>query len=94
MELFWTTRAMREVTQAYDHIAGKSAAAATIVVGQIEDAATMLARHPHLGRVGRLEGTRELVVPVSPFIIVYRVRGGKVEILAVIHASRRWPETL
>ena len=35
--------------------------------------------------------TRELVVPSTPYIVVYRVQEEYVEILRVIHGSRKWP---
>jgi hypothetical protein len=35
---------------------------------------------------------RELIVPRTAFIVPYRVRGGVVDILAVIRASRQWPD--
>jgi toxin ParE1/3/4 len=47
-----------------------------------------------MGRQGRIDGTRELVIHGLPYIIPYRVRRGRVEILAVIHAARRWPTRL
>ncbi len=45
-----------------------------------------------MGRAGRVPGTRELLIPGTPYIIPYRVRAGAVEILRVFHAARRWPE--
>jgi len=36
-------------------------------------------------------GTRELVVRNLPYIIPYRVRDNTIEILRVLHTSRRWP---
>lgn len=44
-----------------------------------------------LGRIGRARGTRELVFPDLPYIVVYRVTDS-VEILALVHAARQWPE--
>ena len=40
---------------------------------------------------GRVAGTRELVI--APFVIVYRVRKMTIDILAIIHSARRWPES-
>lgn len=49
--------------------------------------------HPALGRPGRVPGTRELVVTRTSFIVPYRIMGERVEILAVIHVARRWPDS-
>jgi len=49
---------------------------------------------PGLGRPGRVEGTRELVVPRTPYIVAYTVIDDQVMILSVIHSSRRWPDRL
>jgi len=42
----------------------------------------------------RLAGTRELVVPGTTFIIAYRVKAGRVDLLAVVHGARRRPDEL
>ena len=42
-------------------------------------------------RIGRVEGTRELVIPKTPFIVPYRIHGDVIDILAVHHTSQRWP---
>ncbi len=39
----------------------------------IYDAIQILRRHPHNGRLGAKEGTRELVIPKSPYLVIYRV---------------------
>ncbi|MCB8837606.1 type II toxin-antitoxin system RelE/ParE family toxin [Aurantimonas sp. VKM B-3413] len=51
----------------------------------------ILADNPMLGRRGRAFGTRDLVITGTPYIVVYRANA-VVEILAVIHGARRWPE--
>ncbi len=52
-----------------------------------------LARTPLVGRPGRVGNTRELVMTKLPFIVAYQVTPSTVEILAVIHTARLWPET-
>jgi plasmid stabilization system protein ParE len=42
--------------------------------------------------MGRVEGTRELVIAGTAFVVVYRVEAERVEVLAVLHAARKWPE--
>ena len=46
---------------------------------------------PAIGRPGRVLGTRELVIGRLPYIVPYRVREKDIEILRVLHTSRRWP---
>jgi len=66
--------------------------AAHAVIDRIESAVSVLRAHPEIGRSGRVEGTRELVISGTPFIVAYRIARRRVEILAVIHGARRWPE--
>ena len=46
---------------------------------------------PNRGRSGRIEGTRELVFPSLPYIAVYRVHNGAVEVVRIYHAAQDWP---
>jgi toxin ParE1/3/4 len=50
-----------------------------------------LSRYPEMGRAGRVTGTRELIV--FPYLIAYRLKGGAIEIVAILHGSRRWPDS-
>jgi plasmid stabilization system protein ParE len=43
---------------------------------------------PLSGRAGHVPGTRELVVPGLPYIIIYRTTKTAVEILRVFHTSQ------
>jgi toxin ParE1/3/4 len=42
--------------------------------------------HPRMGRLGRLSGTRELVISKTPYVVPYRVQGETIELLRVIHS--------
>jgi plasmid stabilization system protein ParE len=66
-------------------------AAADRVMGRPAAVIDRIALFPESGRRGRVAGTRELVVAATPFIIAYRLTAATVDILAVIHAARRWP---
>jgi addiction module RelE/StbE family toxin len=92
MNVRWTKPALRDLEDIGDFIAGDDNAAAAKTVATILDAAEALTTHPHLGRAGRIGGTRELVVAHTPFVVPYRVVGDDVQILAVFHGARRWPE--
>ena len=94
LEVRWLKRALANLEAEAEYICRDNPAAARRVVTAIEQAVKPLARHPALGRHGRVEGTRELVISGTPYIIPYRVREGRVEILRVFHAARKWPPKL
>lgn len=94
MQVRWLDRALRNLQEEADYIAQDDPRAAAQMVILIEDAVAMLADHPGLGRTGRVPGTRELVVADTPYLVPYRVRGQRVDILRVFHGRRRWPSQL
>ncbi|MFL9903318.1 type II toxin-antitoxin system RelE/ParE family toxin [Paraburkholderia fungorum] len=65
-----------------------SPAAAVELAQTIRAKADTLATYPNRYRVGRIRGTRELVVKPN-YIVVYRVAGEQVLVLRVRHARRR-----
>ena len=92
MEVRWLDDALADVAEIYRYIVADNPRAAARVVQRIQAAVRLLAQMPHRGRPGRWPGTRELVVPHTPYIVPYRVQGDLVEILRVFHSARRWPE--
>lgn len=92
MRVRWLRNALSNLDAEAEYIARDDAAAARRVVTNIRRAVENLQQFPALGRPGRVMGTRELVVPGTPYIVPYRVRSNTVEILRVFHAARRWPK--
>jgi addiction module RelE/StbE family toxin len=90
----WTTRALRRLDQIGAFIEKDNPKAAARVVARIVSAANNLAEQPAMGRVGRIRGTRELVLTDIPYLIPYRVVGREIEIITVMHASQKWPRQL
>lgn len=88
--LRWTNQAVEDLTSAREYIAQDNPQAARETVLRLIEAAESLTTHPHMGRPGRHAKTRELVVPNTPFIIPYSVKGEVVEILRVLHGARAW----
>ena len=92
MRVRWLRIARTNLNAEADYIAQESpAAAAARLVLRLVQAVERLKTHPAMGRPGRVSGTRELVVPGTPYVIPYRVRGDSVEIIRVLHSARRWP---
>ncbi len=72
-------------------IAKDKPGAALAMWDEIEAQVERLKDFPNSGRPGRLEGTRELVVPRTPFIVVYRLAKEHVELLRVLNGAQKWP---
>ena len=93
MKLRWTPLAVGHLKCTPEYIASESPISADKGIQRILTAVTVLEEHPSLGRSGRVEGTRELIIAGTPFLVPYRIRRDQVEVLAVLHSGRRWPET-
>lgn len=90
----WSRRASADPEDARDYVAADDPRAALRVTRRSLAAAKALPRNPEIGRPGRVDGTCELVVPQTPYLVAYRVTPSAVEILAVVHHARKWPERL
>ena len=89
----WTPLALSDFHNAYEYIMQERPSAARGIVQHVERALNALIRYPSIGRAGRLRGTRELYIVNTPFVMAYRVYKNQLEVLAFMHAARRWPES-
>lgn len=92
MRIRWTPSAVGDLIQISDYISEHDGAAlARRVALTIYEGINSLVRFPHLGRVGRKSGTRELPLHGLPYLAVYRVRSEVVEIIRILHGAQKWP---
>ena len=91
LEVAWLRKALRNLDEEAAYIAQDNPLAAQQVVARIMHAVGLLAGQPGLGRPGRVHGTRELPVSRTRYLVPYRVRGRRIEILRVFHTSRELP---
>jgi toxin ParE1/3/4 len=92
MRVRWTEAAARDFTGICDYTEEHSRPeAARKVALRVYEAVGSLLQFPHLGRSGRKRGTRELVLSGLPFLAIYRVRKGIIEIARILHGAQRWP---
>jgi len=88
----WSPEAINDLAALRAHIEQDDPAAAQRgVLRIIENVETLLPDNPEMGRPGRVPGTRELVIPRTPFIVPYRLVGNTLQILRIYHGTRRWP---
>jgi toxin ParE1/3/4 len=71
MLLRWTTPASNDLYNIVQHIQQDNPTAASEVAGTLYDGCVSLSEFPYLGRKGRIPGSRELVFPGLPYIVVY-----------------------
>lgn len=82
---------MRHLANLREYIEKDSEENAARVASRILGAVEILRTQPEMGRPGRVVGTRELLVPQTPYIIPYRVRRERLELIAVFHGRQKWP---
>lgn len=96
MRVEWTRPALADLIEAQTYIARDNPRVAEAVARRVWEAAESLADNPGIGRPGHVSGTRERVVARTPYLIVYRERGGHIEIVRLWHGRQNWqvqPET-
>lgn len=94
MKIRWLSNAVDDLIEIQNYIAKDNPHAAGSAAKRIRACANSLKEHPGIGRAGRAEGTRELVVAGLSYIIPYRVKNNVIEILRVLHGSMEWPDKL
>lgn len=93
MTLVWSARAKRDVKEIGLYIARHNRTAAVAMVKRIAATATSLLEYPAMGHAGRVLDTREILVPGTSYIVVYRADRRAVCIVAVMHTAREWPDS-
>jgi len=88
--LFWSSNAEADLDTITDYIARDDVMAAIGMRDEIERQIERLREFPLLGREGRLENTRELVVAHTPFVVIYTVNDA-IWLVRVLHGAQRWP---
>ena len=92
MKIVWRSIALEDLEEVRRYIMQDDPKAADRVRNAILAAIEQLAEAPHLGRSGRVDGTRERIIPDTPYIAAYTVIDDEIQILSVIHGARQWPE--
>ena len=90
MKIEWSETALANRKSIFRFISSDNPRAAIALDERFRNLAAKLKAFPHLGRPGRVEGTREFVAHKN-YILIYELDGGIVRILRVLHAARLWP---
>lgn len=91
MRAIWTGKARQDLDAIWTFIALDNMDAADSQIQMIRTASAILEDFPELGRVGKVPGTRELIVPGTAYRLIYRITSKALQIVRVMHGAREWP---
>jgi len=94
MRLEWSLLALSDREEIFDYIEADNPKAAVDIDLRIETSAEKLIDFPLIGRLGRVDGTPELVITDTPFVAAYIITDDAVRILRVLHGARMWPDEM
>ena len=89
--LEWKATAIADLLAIVDYISDDNPDAAQALKDEIEAKTSRLPDNPQLYRLGRVDGTREMVVRPN-YIVVYADHASAVTILRVLHSAQQWPQ--
>jgi addiction module RelE/StbE family toxin len=92
MKVVFSPQARDDLRDIVADVADENPDAARRLLKRIRSRIEELRDSAHIGRPGRVPGTRELVIPGTPYLAPYQVSGDALQILRVYHGARRWPE--
>jgi len=94
VKLEWSLFAIADREQIFDYIEADNPRAAIALDNRIKEQIEGLLQFPQSGRLGRVDGTRELVITGTPYIAAYCLSGETIRVLRVLHGARPWPEEI
>lgn len=92
MKICWLEKAAIDLEEAYEFISFDNPPAAASEINKVLEAVELLSMNPALGKAGRVAKTRKLVIAGTPYIVIYRAKGNRLEILRIFHSARQWPD--
>jgi plasmid stabilization system protein ParE len=91
MRLRWTPAAPDDLEAIASYLAKHFPSFMEGTIRKIYGTIVTLRSTPNRGRVGREEGTHELVIVGLPNIFVYRIRNDALEVLHIYHGAQNRP---
>ncbi len=95
MKVVWTRNAIEHLASIYGYIAANSPGYARRMVDKITRRSMQIADMPFSGRKVpeyEAEDIRELIE--YPYRVIYRIKAGQIDVLAVIHGARQLPDDI
>jgi plasmid stabilization system protein ParE len=93
MKVHWSAASVKHLHEIAGYLQSESATGAISTRRRIRETVQRVGQMPYSGHTGRIDGTREAVVPRTPYIVTYRISAQAVEILGIWHSARQRPES-
>lgn len=90
LDLIWEADAADHLDAIADFISLQRPAAADHLLQAVHGAVERVRHFPESGRIGRVAGTREIIVHPN-YVVIYRVTDTAIDVLRVVHARQRYP---
>jgi toxin ParE1/3/4 len=91
MRIRWTPAATADLQHISDYLKEHHPRYRQPTMRKLYEAVRALKQWPQRGRIGREEGTRELLFSPMPYVVVYRVTEQSVEVLRIYHTAQDRP---
>jgi len=91
MRIRWTPAAAADLLHISDYLKEHHPHYREPTLRKLYEAIRSLKNPPQRGRIGREDGTRELLFPPTPYVAVYSVRDQNIEVLRIYHAAQDRP---
>lgn len=92
MRLRLTNTAKDDLSEIRDYLEPRSVQGFTRVMSAIFTTMKQLESFPFLGRAGQVGDTREISVPSTKYLVIYRINEPYyIDVVRVMHTSRMYP---
>jgi addiction module RelE/StbE family toxin len=91
MRIRWTPSAVADLQSIGDYLKLHHPRYRDATLRKLYAAAQALRHWPNRGRIGAEDGTREILFPPLPYVLVYRVRHDTLEVLRIYHGAQNRP---
>jgi toxin ParE1/3/4 len=91
MRIRWTPAAAADLQRISDYLKEHHSHYRQPTMRKLYEDIGSLKQWPQRGRIGREDGTRELLFPPTPYVAVYRVREQTIEVMRIYHAAQDRP---
>ncbi|EGQ8581712.1 MULTISPECIES: type II toxin-antitoxin system RelE/ParE family toxin [Gammaproteobacteria] len=92
MQIKWLKKALINLEHSAEYLQEQNPQSARDFVKEVHELTELLKANPAMGRPGRVFGTRELILQKFPYIIPYRVKDNRIEILRVFPTRMNQPD--